>query len=268
MNTHSTASNGDEGAVGDVAGLPALIPFSGAISPSEVRQLMVGLNLNGPPMAIWRKTTIAHSTPDGSFSLYACERTGQAMWVPSGEHFVADRPRGVQPRGTVMDYLAFRGNQTGRPSGYGLQRVSQVPSPRRHLTNVVRHRPLAAATGPRYSPMAAAPAGTGTRRTVRRRERRQKCQEEISPQTPPAPATSTTAPPPSVSNSASKGPAVPPTPSTPPSTPAPPSIPAPPPPPKPKNRSVVYYNSQRQMADKKAYRVAELNLPDSDADIS
>lgn len=92
MTNHSTVTMRNEGAAGDVADLPALIPFSGAISPSEVRQQMVGPILNSTPMAIWRKTTILHSTPDGTFCLYARERTGQAMWVPSGEYFVADRP--------------------------------------------------------------------------------------------------------------------------------------------------------------------------------
>jgi hypothetical protein len=71
--------------VGDAAGLPALIPFSGAISPSQVRQQMVGPILNGPSAAIWRRTTISYTSADGSFCLYACERTDQAMWVPSGE---------------------------------------------------------------------------------------------------------------------------------------------------------------------------------------
>ena len=244
-----------------MAGLPALIPFSGAISPTKVWQQMVNPILNSPPMAIWRKTTIAHSTPDGSFCLYACERTGQVMWVPSGDHFVADRPQGVQPRGTVMDYLSFQGHQIGRPSGYGLHRVSQAPSSRRYLTNIVRHRSFAATTGPRYSPMAVAtpkPAGSGTHRTIARRERRQKCRERFFQPTTPPPATSINPPETPVQNSTSSEPAIP---STPPSTITTPTTPS-------QKTSVVFYNMQLQVTERKNYRIAQLNLSDSETDIS
>ena len=262
MTTNSTAIIGNEGVVGDVAGLPALIPFSGAISASEVRQQMVGPILSGPPMAIWRKTTIVNSTPDGAFSLYACERTGQAMWVPSGEYFVADKPRGAQPRGTVMDYLSFQRPQTGRPSGYTQHSARQVPQPRRHLTSIVRHRPIAAATGPRYNPIGPAPprpAGSGTRRTITRRERRSNGREASSRHTQALPATQAHVSPPPLPNSSTGEPVAPP---TPPSTVAPSSAT------ESRNASPVVSNTQSDHAKNKKHRISELNLSDLDDDIS
>src|SRR5205085_2329321 len=130
----------------------------------------------------------------------ACERTGHAMWVPFGEYFVADRPRGAQPRGTVMDYLVAQGRQAGRPEGYGVHHVGQVnPSenrniqgPRRHLANMVR----TAAVRPRFNPMARpepSAAGMGSRRTHARRERREGLREaQHSQATPPAAAATNT----------------------------------------------------------------------------
>ncbi|CAF1638153.1 unnamed protein product, partial [Adineta ricciae] len=166
--------------VGDAV-LTALIPFSGEFSPEQVRRGLRGPILSDPPAAIWRRTTFTHTTSDGAFCLYACERTGQAMWVPSGDYFVADRPRGVQPAGTVMDYLLSQRRQVELSSGYGITHVKytkpredgNIRRARRHMLgmrgvpsgNMVsrpphRHNPIA-------RPQPSAP-GAGSQKTSER----------------------------------------------------------------------------------------------------
>ena len=200
MSNRSVVS-GNDGGVGDVAGLPALIPFSGTISPTQVRSRMGGPNLNGPPATIWRRTTIQHSNADGSYCLYACERTGEAMWVPNGEYFVADRPRGAQPSGTVMDYLLSPSRQTMGPEGYGFHHARRnvsdengnIRGPRNHHANMIARTERAEPTRlHRFNPLARpepAAAGTGSRRTVARRERRDQLRELHRLPPPPPPAT-------------------------------------------------------------------------------
>lgn len=90
-NRDPSGLSGVDRGVGDAA-VPALIPFSGAFSPEQVKTRMVGLSFNGPPGTIWRKTTFEHSNADGSYRLYVCEGTREAILVPNGEYFVADRP--------------------------------------------------------------------------------------------------------------------------------------------------------------------------------
>lgn len=187
----STARRNDS-EVGDGA-LQALIPFSGAFTPTEVRERMVGPIFDGPATAIWRKTTITHTNADGFFSLYACERTGKAMWVPSGESFVANRPRGASPAGTVMDYLFSQRQPTRRSESYGINYVSPVRSsqhgkaqgPRAHQSNIAVGVSRGSATRPphRFNPIARpepSEPGTGSKQTVSRRERRERLRENHS----------------------------------------------------------------------------------------
>ena len=169
---------------------------------------MTGPNLNGPPASIWRRSTIQHSNTDGSFCLYTCERTGEVVWMLVGEFFVADRPRGVQPTGTVMIYLFSQRQQTIRPSGYGFHHTGRFVSGssngniRRPISNqayMVYRAARAGATRTHHSnhlaPQKPAVAGTGTRRTVVSRERRDKARElhhPLLPQSPPKTTASTT----------------------------------------------------------------------------
>lgn len=202
-NRDVSSTAGNDGDVGDAA-LQALIPFSGALSPEQVQRLMVGPNLNGPPAAIWRRTTIEHSNADGSFCLYACERTGEAMWVPGGEYFVADRPRGAQPAGTLMDYLFSQRRQAVRPEGYGIHHTDQMRSgengnfrgPRNHHVSMVsRGERVGANRLHRFNPLARqepAVAGTGNKRTVARRERRERQRGFNQTPLPPPPSTTST----------------------------------------------------------------------------
>ena len=196
----NAVTSGNEGVVGDVA-LQALIPFPGAFTPQQVRSRMVGPNLNGPPVAIWRRTTISNSNGDRAYCLYACERTGEAMWVPTGEYFVADRPRGAQPVGTVMDYLLSQRQQTAGPGGYGIHHAGRtlpgengnIHRPRNNHASMVGssrrngHTRLHRLSHPaRQEP---AEAGSGSRRTVTRRDRRDRVREEHHPLPPPPPVT-------------------------------------------------------------------------------
>lgn len=179
----------------------ALIPFSGALSPDLVRSRMAGPNLNGPPATIWRRTTIQHSNADGSFCLYACERTGEALWVPVGEYFVGDRPRGAQPAGTIMDHLFSHGSRAFRPEGYGIHHTGRIAGgengnirrPRSDHASTVGRPEIARATRPhRFNPLVRlepAAAGTGSRRTVARRDRRDRARGLDKPPQPPPPGT-------------------------------------------------------------------------------
>lgn len=161
----------------------ALIPFSGDLSPVYVRERMVGPILHGPSAAIWRKTSFSHTGADGSFTLFACESTRQAMWVPSGDFFVTDRPQGHQPSGTIMDYLFNQERQGNRAEGYGIHGPGQVFAseggnirrPGRPVPGPVvgLGRGMATRPPPRFNPMAR-PESSGTRRTVSRRERRER----------------------------------------------------------------------------------------------
>ncbi|UJR18850.1 hypothetical protein I4U23_021978 [Adineta vaga] len=205
-NAQNSAVSGDDGVARDVA-FQALSPFSGAFSPTEVREQLVGPILNGPPTSIWRRTTISHSNADGSFCLYACERTGEAMWVPSGEHFVADRSQRGQSTGTVMDYLFSRSGQTTGPRGYGFHHTGRTVSgenrnvhrPRNiHASMVDRSERTGSTRLIRFSPMAChqpSAAGMGTRRTIARRERRENARSSggtTTPQPPVTPSTNST----------------------------------------------------------------------------
>lgn len=197
---HSSSSNHDRGA-GDAA-FHALIPFSGGLSPGEVRSRMAGPNLNGPPSTIWRRTTIQHSNADGSFCLYACERTGEALWIPVGEYFVADRPRRAQQAGTIMDYLLSPGRTAIRPEGYRAHHTGRITSGenaniRQPSDDHGRMAGCPERSGAtrlhRFNPMSRpvpATAGMGSRRTVARRERRDRVRESHNP-LPPTPSTAT-----------------------------------------------------------------------------
>ena len=161
-NAQNSAVSGDDGVTRDVA-FQALSPFSGAFSPTQVLEQLVGSILNGPPTSIWRRTTISHSNADGSFCLYACERTGEAMWVPNNEHFVADRSQSGQSSGTVMDYLFSRSGQTVGSRGYGFHHTGRtvfgqnrnIHRPRNiHASMVDRSERTGSTRSNRFSPMA------------------------------------------------------------------------------------------------------------------
>jgi hypothetical protein len=197
------AASGNNGPAGDAA-LKALIPFSGDLAPEQVRNRMGGPNLNGPPAAIWRKTTIQHSNADGSYCLYACERTGEAMWVPVGDYFVADRPQGGQRAGTIMDHLVNQRQAAVRPEGYGVHHVGRtfygengnIRGPRNNRANMVGGAQRGGATrSHRFNPLVRqepAVAGTGSRSTVARRERREKERDARQPPQPPVTSATTT----------------------------------------------------------------------------
>ncbi len=192
----STASN--DGGEGEAA-LKALIQFPGTYTPAQVRERMVGPILNAPPAAIWRRTTISHSNPDGCFSLYACERTGEAMWVPTGEYFVANRARGAQPSGTIMDYLFSQRTQSVAPEGYGIHHADNavfgengnIRRPKNnHASMMGRSYRADAARLHRFNSLARqepAVAGTGSKKMAARRARR-----ESAGVTSPSSITSTT----------------------------------------------------------------------------
>ena len=220
--------SGDEGAVDDGA-LRALIPFSGALSPEAVRARMVSPALNGPSGAVWRRTPITQANADGAFCLYACERTGEAMWIPTGDFFVADRSQGP-PNGSIMDFLVPQRRSDGRLVGrshdsYGFTSHTSLPHGRRevHRPGPIRTRPSFLATRPsnRHNPVARPeprPAGTGSRRTVARRERRDRAsaahqQAEGTPPTstttmPPPTSTTTLTPPPEITERAETTPMI------------------------------------------------------------
>ena len=82
----------------------ALVPFETSTSMEDARKWMKGPALNGLPSAIWRKTAITNATEEGVFSLFVCERTNSAMWVPTGDFFVADKPKEVT-RTSVLDFV-------------------------------------------------------------------------------------------------------------------------------------------------------------------
>jgi len=271
-NRDDSASSGNDRRVGDVA-LHALIPFSGAFSPENVRTRMAGPSFNGRPGAIWRKTTIQHSNAEGSYCLYACERTGEAMWVPNGEYFVADQLQGAQPLGTVMDYLLSQRLQTVRPGGYGFHHAGRTVSgengnirrPRNnHVSLVERPGRTEATRLHRFNPLARqepAVAGTGSKKTVARRERREKAREANQhPTPPPTPTVTTTTTAPSKPPSTPRQSTAPPIPS-----PAPRSSPS-----TTSNSTMVFYNSnhtpdgeQQPTNQGGDYRLAVLNLSDS-----
>ncbi len=190
-NRDNSSISGNDGGADDPA-LKALIPFSGAYSPHQIRSRMAGPSLNGPTGAIWTRTTIQYSNADGSFCLYACERTGEAMWVPSGEYFAADRSRGAQSRGTVMDYLVSQRQRAQRPAGYGIHHVKPLtPSnnwirqgPKRYAAKMMVRTSLQAASGSCFNPIARSEpsnVGAASRRTVARRERREKGRAQYVP---------------------------------------------------------------------------------------
>ncbi len=274
-NRPSSSVSGNEGRVGDEA-LQALIPFSGALSPDQVRSRMVGPILNGPPAAIWRRTTIQHTNADGVFSLYACERTGQAMWVPVGDFFVADKPQGAQPTGSVMDYLLSQRRHSARPEGYGIVHTGRTSSgqngnihqPRGNHASMLHRPERAGATRlHRFNPLVRqepAPAGTGSRRTVARRERREKVRTlRPNPPSPPPPtATSTSVADGANGQGAGNGNSVPSTEAgqgvaT--TTPPPPTLP-----------SMTIYNSaintDAQTDGNSTFHIYTLNLSDNDDD--
>ncbi|CAF1449716.1 unnamed protein product [Adineta ricciae] len=80
FDVQNSAVSGDDGVARDAA-FQALSPFSGAFSPTQVREQMVGPILNGPPTSIWRRTTISHSNVDGSFCfpMARCEPSAAGM---------------------------------------------------------------------------------------------------------------------------------------------------------------------------------------------
>ena len=162
--------------------------------------------------AVWRRTTISHVTTAGAFCLYACERTGEAIWIPSGDYFVADRSQET-PTGTIMDYLVHQRRSDTRPTGYGFHRSCstantqaqrfgvQRPGPMRNHIHYLASRPYN-----RHDPLARPeprPAGTGSQRTVSRRVRRDRASGVHQP-VPPTPASLT--PPPSTTPSTTTSP--------------------------------------------------------------
>jgi len=153
----------------------ALIPFSGALTPEYVKERMVGPTLEGPPGAVWRRTNITHTNMDESFILYASERTGQAMWIPCGDHFMANRPHSDQPPATtIMDCL-------GPSAVRRWNKRSEVQGTRTSVARVEK-------TGPNRATLA--------RRGRRERARERKDHEQPAhvPATIPAPPTTTSAP--------------------------------------------------------------------------
>ncbi|CAF1328116.1 unnamed protein product [Adineta ricciae] len=201
MTDAQSTSNVGVGREGVCVDFRALVSFSGGYSPEQVRGGLSGPHLGGHPSIIWRKTTIYHSNQDGSYCLYACERSGAAMWVPVGDLFVANRPLGSQASGSLMDYiLSDRRRQTVGPTGYGFHSTGRTTSGengnirrplgthasvmrREPATRLHRHNPLV-----RPEPVA---AGAGSRRTVARRERRERLRAH-HPEAPPPPPTTTT----------------------------------------------------------------------------
>ncbi len=181
--TNAASTSLEDGRTGDGI-LRALIPFAGTFTPEHVRAWMAGPRLMGPPSTIWRRATIQNSNVDGAFCLYVCERTGEAIWVPCGEYFVANRPRGAQPLGTLMDYLFSQRTRAVGPEGYGIHHTGRTSSgengnirrPRgNHASMVVRPERAGSIRQHRFNPLVPpepAAAGTGSRRTVARRERR------------------------------------------------------------------------------------------------
>ncbi|UJR24361.1 hypothetical protein I4U23_005738 [Adineta vaga] len=205
----STPVRSSDREVSDVV-FRTLTPFSGTFSPEAVRGGLSGPRVGGPPSTIWRRAAMNHSNSDGFYCRYMCERTGEAMWVPNGEFFVANRPQGVQEgRGSLMDYLLTERRQAVGAIGYGYHHSGRNASsengnirrPRSTHTSVMRrpettrlhrHNPLV-----RTEP---AVAGAGSMRTVDRRERRERVRELHHPLAPTPP----TITPPSTSSAASE----------------------------------------------------------------
>ena len=203
MSINRSAVERNEGEGGDAASLSALIPFSGAFSPEQVRSQMANPNLSGQPTTIWRRTTIRHANADGSYCLYACERIRQAMWVPDGEYFVADRSRGAQLAGTVMDYVLSQGRQAFRPESCGMHSTDRTSSgenenirqPRNNrASRVDRAERVWPTRLHRFNPLVRskpAAAGMESSRTVARRERRKRVRAVQNPLPPPTTTRST-----------------------------------------------------------------------------
>ncbi|CAF1684796.1 unnamed protein product [Adineta ricciae] len=147
----------------------ALVPFSGAYSPEQVRGGMSGPRLGGHPSIIWRKTTIYHSNQDGSYCLYArAEWRGNvgACWgflrvkSTTGKRRQTVGPTGYGFHATSRATSGENGN-IRRPLGANTSVMRREPATRLH-----RHNPLV--------PSEPAAVGAGTRRTVARRERRER----------------------------------------------------------------------------------------------
>ncbi|CAF1063695.1 unnamed protein product [Adineta steineri] len=185
--SHSHATVNEEEVDDDA--LIAMIPFSGALSPDTARSLMAGPTLNGPSGAIWRRTSISHSNINGTFCLYACDRTEQGMWIPSGDFFVSDRSQET-PVGSIMDYLIDQQGSDRRSTDYGFHQSSSM----NRSTNVhiqrsqvrrsgpVRNRGCLSLSRPSNRPNLLAPPeprppGRGSRRSFARRERREQLPE-------------------------------------------------------------------------------------------
>ena len=115
--------------------------------------------------------------------------------MPVGDFFVANRPLGSQASGSLMDYiLSDRRRQTVGPTGYGFHSTGRTTSGengnirrplgthanvirREAATRLYRHNPLV-----RSEPVA---AGAGSRRTVARRERRERLRAHHPEALPP-----------------------------------------------------------------------------------
>ncbi|CAF1480885.1 unnamed protein product [Rotaria sp. Silwood1] len=201
------------------------------------------------------------------------------MWVPSGEYFVADRPRGGQQTGTVMDYLVAQGSRADRPESYGIHNTGRtafgengdIPRPRaNHASMVGRVERPAATRSYRFNPLVRpepATAGMGSRKTVARRERRERLRAVRNPPPPPTINVTTTTTTTPASGGAIQGgddangnsnneagPTPPPTPATTTAANSPLNIP-----------TIIIYNSKRQSdGDTTTPQIATLNLSDDD----
>jgi hypothetical protein len=195
-NNSDTSTSFEAGRTGNVA-FQALTAFAGTFTPQQVRVRMTGPHLMGSPSTIWRRTTIQHSNADGFYCLYACERTGQAIWVPCVDFFVTNRPRGTQHTGTVMDYLFSQRTRAVVPEGYGIHSTGRTASgengnilrPRGNHGSIVGRPERGGPTRlHRFNPLVRpepAAAGAGRRRKVVRRERRLRERGLDNPPPPP-----------------------------------------------------------------------------------
>ena len=113
--------------------------------------------LNGPPSAIWRKITVTNFTNEGVFSLFFCERTNSAVWVPTGDFFVADKPKETT-RTSVLDFVT-----PNNPRQWFSERNIYIPS---KYNSFARRYPI---VQPELKP-----AGSGSKGTITRRIRHDK----------------------------------------------------------------------------------------------
>ena len=155
--------------------------------------------------ALWRRT-ISHVNIDGAYILYACDQTGEVMWIPSCDFFVANRSQEAPTR-SIMDYLVNQRRTDERPVGYGFhwlrsmnQSVNAHVQRRGNCLGSVRTHGCTLAARPlrRHDPLAhpeSHPSETGSRRMMSRRKRRERLMAARLPQHQTLPSsTNTTTP--------------------------------------------------------------------------